>query len=72
MDESTLQHRLDGIERRLFFIVSLLVGGYIFGGSWILIEAVDAATVWNVGLGVIVLTVVASIGGMYRRRQARQ
>lgn len=72
MDESALQRRLDGIERRLSFIVSLLVGGYIFGGSWILIEAVDAATVWNVGLGVIVLAVVASIGGMYRRRRARQ
>lgn len=72
MVESALQSRLDRIERRLLLVVSMLVGGYVFGGSWILIEAIDTVTVWNVALGLVVLAVVTSIGGIYRRRQARQ
>lgn len=70
MDDSALQPRLDAIERRQFYILTLLVGGYVFAGSWLLVETVPSLTVWNTGFGVLVLGFIASMIGVYRRRQA--
>jgi len=71
MDDPALQPRLDAIERRQFYILTLLAGGYVFAGTWILVETIPAVTVWNAGLGVIALAFLASTIGIYRRRQAR-
>ena len=70
MDESALQPRLDAIERRQSYILLLLVGGYVFAGTWLLIDTVPAVTVWNAVFGLVILAVLASILGIYRRRQA--
>lgn len=70
MDESALQNRLDRIETQVTAIRSLLVVGYVFAGTWFLVEEVAAVTVWNAGIGLIALTLVLSAVGMYRRRQA--
>ena len=70
MDESALQPRLDAIERRQSYILLLLVAGYVFAGTWFLVDMVPAVTVWNAGFGLIILAVLASIVKIYRRRQA--
>lgn len=70
MDDAALQPRLDAIERRQFYVLSLLVGGYVFAGTWFLVETVPAVTVWDAGFGLISLAVLASMVGIYRRRQA--
>ena len=70
MDESALQHRLDAIERRQFVIVSLILFGYLIGGTWILVDGIDAVTPWNAGVGLTVLAAGAAIVGTYRRRRA--
>lgn len=70
MDESALQPRLDAIERRQSYILLLLVGGYVFAGTWLLVDTVPAVTVWNAVFGLVILAVLASILGIYRRRQA--
>ncbi|MFC7134983.1 MULTISPECIES: hypothetical protein [Salinibaculum] len=70
MDESALQPRLDAIERRQSYILLLLVGGYVFAGTWLLIDTIPAVTVWNAVLGWIILAVLASMLGIYRRRKA--
>ena len=69
MEESALQPQLDAIERRQSYILSLLVVGYLFAGIWILIDTVPTVTVWNAGFGLIVLTILAVMVGIYRRRQ---
>jgi hypothetical protein len=70
MDESALQPRLNAIERRQSYILSLLAGGYMIAGTWLLVDTVPAVTVWNAGFGMISLAILASIVGIYRRRQA--
>jgi len=70
MDDPALQPRLDAIERRQRYILTLVASGYVFAGVWFLVETVPAVTVWNAGVGVIVLVFVASTVGIYRRRQA--
>lgn len=70
MDEFALQSRLDAIERRQSYILSLLVGGYVFAGGWLLVETIPAITVWSAGLGLIILLVLVSTIGIYRQRQA--
>jgi hypothetical protein len=70
MDESALQHRLAAIERRQSLALSLLVGVYVLGGTWILVEEVAAVTVWTAGVALVVLAVLGSMIGMYRRRRA--
>lgn len=70
MDESALQPRLDAIERRQSYILLLLVGGYVVAGAWLLIDTVPAVTVWNAVFGLVILAVLASILGIYRRRKA--
>jgi hypothetical protein len=71
MDDPALQPRLDAIERRQSYILTLLAGGYVLAGTWFLVETVPAVTVWNAGLGVLLLVFVTSTIGVYRRRQAR-
>jgi hypothetical protein len=70
MDESVLHPRLDAIERRQSYILSLLVGGYVFAGTWLLVNTFPAVTVWNAGIGLVTLALLASVVGIYRRRQA--
>jgi hypothetical protein len=69
MSESTLQPRLDAIERRQSYILSLLVIGYVFLGTWLIIDTVPAVTVWNASFGLITVGVLASMVTIYRRRQ---
>lgn len=71
MDDSALQPRLDAIERRQFYILVLLVSGYVFAGAWLLVETTTAVTGWNAGFGLILLAFLVSIVGMHRRRQAK-
>jgi hypothetical protein len=71
MDESALQPRLASIERRQSYILSLLVGGYVIGATWLLVDTVPAVTVWNAGFGLVVLAIFASMVGIFRRRQTR-
>ena len=70
MDESALQPRLDAIERRQSYLLLLLVGGYVFAGTWLLVDTVPAVTVWNAGFGLLTLAALASLVEIYRRRQA--
>lgn len=70
MDDSVLQQRLDAIERRQTLVLSLLVAGYVLGGAWVLVAELDAVSAWSTGVGLVVLAVVASVVGVYRRRQA--
>ncbi len=69
MSESALQPRLDAIERRQSYIISLLVIGYVFLGTWLIIDTVPAVTVWNASFGLITVGVLASMVTIYRRRQ---
>lgn len=71
MDGSALQPRLDAIERRQSHILLLLMGGYVIAGTWLLVDTIPAVTVFNAGFGLIILAILASIVGIYRRRQAR-
>jgi hypothetical protein len=70
MDESALQPRLDTIERRQSYILFLLVAGYVCLGIWFLVDTVPAVTVWNAAFGLVILSVLTSLVGIYRRRQA--
>lgn len=72
MDGPALQNRLDRIETQLTYIRYLLMVGYVFAGTWFLVETVSAITPVNAVAGLIVLTLILSMVGMYRRRQARQ
>ena len=69
MSESALQPRLDAIERRQSYILSLLVIGYVFLGTWLIIDTVPAVTVWNASFGLITVGVLVSMVTIYRRRQ---
>lgn len=69
MDESALQPRLDAIERRQSYILTLLVTGYVVAGTWFLVETVPAVTVWNASFGVIVFAVLVLLVKIYHRRQ---
>jgi len=70
MDESALQDRLNLIEKRLFHVRSLLVVGYVFAGTWPLVENVAVITAWSAGTGLLVLALFLSMLGVYRRRQS--
>lgn len=71
MDESALQDRLEAIERRQSFVLALLVGLYLLGALWLLVETVAAVTVGDVVAGGVILAILASVVGIYRRRRAR-
>lgn len=71
MDGPALQNRLDRIETQLTYIRYLLMAGYVLAGTWFLVENVAAVTPANAAAGLIALTFLLSIIGMYRRRQAR-
>lgn len=71
MDDSALQQRLDVIERRQMFTLSLLVVAYVLGGAWFLVDGVDVVSAWAAGFGLLALAVLASVVGIYRRRRAR-
>ena len=71
MDESALQRRLSAIERRQSLILSLNVLAYALGGGWLLVDSVDAITVWHAGIALTVVAVGILGGGVYRRRRRR-
>jgi hypothetical protein len=68
MDDPALQSRLDTIARRQSYVLGLLVAGYLIAGAWLLVATVPSVTVWTAGFGVVVLAVLASTVGVYRRR----
>jgi len=70
MDDA-LHRRIESIERRQFYTLSLLVGGYVFAGTWLLVETTRAVTVWNAGLGLLLVALLVAVVGVYRRRRAR-
>jgi hypothetical protein len=70
MDESALQNRLAAIERRQSLILTLLVGLYLLGGMWVIVQSFTAITVWHAGTGAVVVGILVAIVGIFRRRQA--
>jgi len=70
MDESALQSRLDAIERRQSLVLWLLVAGYVLAASWVLVDSVDAVTVYHAAIALSALAGLATVVGISRRRQA--
>lgn len=71
MDDTTLQQELAAVERRQSVILAPLVGLYLLGGLWVLVETSETVTVWTAAVAVVLFGVVAAVVGVARRRRRR-
>jgi len=69
MDEPALRSRLDAVERRQSLVLWLLVTGYVFAASWLLVDSFDMVTVYHAAFALVALAGLASMVGISRRRQ---